>query len=144
MRKIGKKQGKEQSRQLGFPVRGLARESSFDAVILSWFGLGTEMSESAVKGEKYVRGGGYTTVGVAAGEESGTSCNCRGQASSLSRSQRRSQLSPHSSVKELMEPRGVWSYSSYSIACDTGRLRRSRCKNMNVGTISSISSDNIR
>ena len=48
------------------------------------------------------------------------------------------------SVKELMEPRGVWSYSSYSIACDTGRLRRSRCKNMNVGTIRSISSDNIR
>jgi hypothetical protein len=73
MRKIGKKQGKEQSRQLGFPVRGLARESSFDAVILSGFGLGTEMSESAVKGGKYVRGGGYTTVGVAAGEESGTS-----------------------------------------------------------------------
>ena len=46
--------------------------------------------------------------------------------------------------KELMEPRGVWSYSCYSIACDTGRLRRSRCKNMNVGTISSMSSDNIR
>ena len=72
MRKIGKKQGKEQSRQLGFPVPGLARESLLDAVILSGFGLGTEMSESAVKGGKYVRGGGYT-VGVAAGEESGTS-----------------------------------------------------------------------
>jgi hypothetical protein len=40
MRKIGKKYGKEQSGQLGFPFRGLARESLLDAVILSRFGLG--------------------------------------------------------------------------------------------------------
>jgi putative transposase len=56
MRKIGKKQGKEQSRQLGFPFRGLARESLLDAVILSGFGFvrdELEAERTALCGERY-------------------------------------------------------------------------------------------
>jgi putative transposase len=58
MRKIGKKQEKEQSAagQLRFPFRGLARESLFDAVILSGFGFiqdELEAERTGLCGERY-------------------------------------------------------------------------------------------
>jgi hypothetical protein len=34
--------------------------------------------------------------------------------------------------------------ADYSIACEAGRLRRSRCRNMKVGTITSMSTASIR
>lgn len=58
MRKIGKKRAKEQSAagQLGFPFHGMARESLYDAVILSGFGFvqdELEAERTALCGERY-------------------------------------------------------------------------------------------
>ena len=46
--------------------------------------------------------------------------------------------------RRLVQAASAAEFARYSAACEAGRLRRSRCRNMKLGTIRSISSASIR